>query len=171
MENTLTFEQSKPGVVSSMPWLGRVLVACEYSGIVRDAFAARGWDAWSCDLLPSEKPGNHYQGDVRGEEPQGEPQVRISDGLAIKSLEQLIDSAAENLPPDWKIRIEVQREYGEVIVTRPDGSECPMSDGENDMREQFRDSLCLIRDELEADRLLASNAPDQVRRASDSKQP
>lgn len=43
----------------------RVLVACEYSGIVRDAFAARGWDAWSCDLLESERPGgNHYQGDV-----------------------------------------------------------------------------------------------------------
>lgn len=45
--------------------LGRVLVACEYSGAVRDAFAARGWDAWSCDLLPSEKPGNHIVGDVR----------------------------------------------------------------------------------------------------------
>jgi hypothetical protein len=45
--------------------LGRVLVACEYSGAVRDAFAARGWDAWSCDLLPSEKPGNHFVGDVR----------------------------------------------------------------------------------------------------------
>lgn len=44
----------------------RLLVACEYSGIVRDAFAARGWDAWSCDLLPSERPGGqHYQGDVR----------------------------------------------------------------------------------------------------------
>ena len=43
----------------------RVLVACEYSGTVRDAFAALGWDAWSCDILPSEKPGNHYQGDVR----------------------------------------------------------------------------------------------------------
>ena len=45
--------------------LGRVLVACEYSGAVRDAFAALGWDAWSCDLLPSEKPGNHIVGDVR----------------------------------------------------------------------------------------------------------
>lgn len=65
MENTLTIEPQKPGVVSSMPWLGRVLVACEYSGTVRDAFAKRGWDAWSCDLLPTEKPGNHYQGDVR----------------------------------------------------------------------------------------------------------
>ena len=43
----------------------RVLVACEYSGTVRDAFAARGWDAWSCDLLASEKPGNHYKGDWR----------------------------------------------------------------------------------------------------------
>lgn len=42
----------------------RVLVACEFSGIVREAFAARGHDAWSCDLLPSEQPGNHYQGDV-----------------------------------------------------------------------------------------------------------
>lgn len=43
----------------------RVLVACEFSGIVRDAFARRGHDAWSCDLLSSEKPGNHIQGDVR----------------------------------------------------------------------------------------------------------
>jgi site-specific DNA-cytosine methylase len=42
----------------------RVLVACEYSGRVRDAFAKRGHDAWSCDLLPTEAPGNHYQGDV-----------------------------------------------------------------------------------------------------------
>ncbi len=42
----------------------RVLVACEFSGIVRDAFAAHGHDAWSCDLLPSELPGNHIQGDV-----------------------------------------------------------------------------------------------------------
>jgi len=42
----------------------RVLVACEYSGRVRDAFSALGHDAWSCDLLPSEAPGKHYQGDV-----------------------------------------------------------------------------------------------------------
>lgn len=42
----------------------RVLVACEYSGAVRDAFIARGHDAWSCDLLPTDKPGPHYQGDV-----------------------------------------------------------------------------------------------------------
>lgn len=44
--------------------IGRVLVACEYSGIVRDAFSQLGWDSWSCDLLPSERLGNHYQGNV-----------------------------------------------------------------------------------------------------------
>lgn len=43
----------------------RVLVACEFSGIVRDMFAAMGHDAWSCDLLPTERPGQHYLGDVR----------------------------------------------------------------------------------------------------------
>jgi hypothetical protein len=42
----------------------RVLIACEFSGIVREAFARRGHDAMSCDLLPTEIPGNHYQGDV-----------------------------------------------------------------------------------------------------------
>lgn len=43
----------------------RVLVACEFSGVVRDAFRARGFDAVSCDLLPSERCGPHIQGDVR----------------------------------------------------------------------------------------------------------
>lgn len=43
----------------------KVLVACEYSGRVRDAFRSRGHDALSCDLLPADVPGPHYQGDVR----------------------------------------------------------------------------------------------------------
>ena len=43
----------------------RVLVACEFSGVVRRAFRARGHDAWSCDLLPAEDGGVHIQGDVR----------------------------------------------------------------------------------------------------------
>lgn len=43
----------------------KVLVACEFSGIVRDAFLERGHDAISCDLLPTEREGPHYQGDVR----------------------------------------------------------------------------------------------------------
>lgn len=42
----------------------KVLVACEYSGRVRDAFIAAGHEAMSCDLLPTESPGPHYQGDV-----------------------------------------------------------------------------------------------------------
>lgn len=42
----------------------RVLIGCEFSGIVREAFKARGHDAWSCDLLPTEQPGQHIQDDV-----------------------------------------------------------------------------------------------------------
>jgi hypothetical protein len=42
----------------------KILVACEFSGVVREAFAARGHDAWSCDLEPTDIPGQHYQGDV-----------------------------------------------------------------------------------------------------------
>lgn len=42
----------------------KVLVACEYSGVVRDAFIEKGHDAMSCDMLPTEKAGPHYQGDI-----------------------------------------------------------------------------------------------------------
>lgn len=42
----------------------KVLIACEYSGTVRDAFSALGHDATSCDFLPTERPGKHYQGNV-----------------------------------------------------------------------------------------------------------
>jgi len=42
----------------------KVLVACEYSGTVRDAFISMGHEAMSCDLLPTDVPGPHYQGDV-----------------------------------------------------------------------------------------------------------
>ena len=64
----------------------RVLVACEYSGRVREAFRALGHDAWSCDLLPSEDESPfHIQGDVSewfdgiaegypgGPQPRGQP--------------------------------------------------------------------------------------------------
>ena len=68
MNNT---EMLAPRLIGSSAWLEhkdqrilKVLVACEYSGIVRDAFAARGHDAWSCDLLPSERPGKHFEDDV-----------------------------------------------------------------------------------------------------------
>ena len=42
----------------------KVLIACEYSGIVREAFNSLGHDAWSCDILPTEIPGKHLQGDI-----------------------------------------------------------------------------------------------------------
>jgi hypothetical protein len=43
----------------------KILIACEFSGTVREAFAAKGHDAWSCDIEPTDIPGNHYQGDVK----------------------------------------------------------------------------------------------------------
>ena len=43
----------------------KVLIACEYSGRVRDAFTKLGHDAMSCDILETESPGNHFKGDVR----------------------------------------------------------------------------------------------------------
>ena len=49
----------------------KVLVACEFSGRVRDAFIAKGHDAWSCDILQSDAPGPHIQGDVSNVLDQG----------------------------------------------------------------------------------------------------
>lgn len=45
--------------------MARILIACEFSGVIRDAFIAKGHNALSCDLLPTEVVGPHYQGDVR----------------------------------------------------------------------------------------------------------
>ena len=58
----------------------KVLVACEYSGRVRDAFIAAGHDAISCDLLPTDAPGPHHQGDV----------VEYIQSLAYDSLDLII---------------------------------------------------------------------------------
>ena len=58
-------ENDKTQTASVNPIVMRVLVACEFSGIVRDAFRDSGHDAWSCDLLPSDRPGPHLIGDVR----------------------------------------------------------------------------------------------------------
>lgn len=44
--------------------MSRILIACEFSGIVREEFKKIGWDAWSCDILPTEIPGQHIQDDV-----------------------------------------------------------------------------------------------------------
>jgi len=55
-----------------------VLVGCEFSGIVRDAFTARGHHAVSCDLLPSESDGQHIQGDILDEIRRGEWDMLIA---------------------------------------------------------------------------------------------
>lgn len=82
----------------------RVLIGCEYSGVVRDAFIARGHDAMSCDLLPTDVPGPHYQGDVRDV---------IGDGwdlmVAHPSCTYLCNSGVRWLssePDRWKLMIE-----------------------------------------------------------------
>lgn len=64
IEDTET--ENKPQLTALPPNVGslKVLVACEFSGIVREAFKAKGCDACSCDLLDTEIPGNHYMGDV-----------------------------------------------------------------------------------------------------------
>jgi hypothetical protein len=61
MENT---HNNRSGLNSEMGKGLRVLVGCEYSGRVRDAFAALGFDAWSCDILETETPGQHYKCDI-----------------------------------------------------------------------------------------------------------
>ena len=82
----------------------RVLIACEFSGIVREAFAAHGHDAWSCDLLPSEQPGQHYQRDVR--ELLGKPWDLM---IAFPPCTYLCNSGARW----WKDR---QREQQEALA-------------------------------------------------------
>jgi hypothetical protein len=59
-------DKANPPPIPAAARVLRVLVACEFSGIVRDAFLQKGHDAWSCDLLPAEHNSNrHIQGDVR----------------------------------------------------------------------------------------------------------
>ena len=74
----------------------KVLVACEYSGTVRDAFTRRGWDAWSCDLRPSDTPGNHIQGDVL-------PLLKWEWDLMIAhpTCTYMVNSGAKHLYEEW----------------------------------------------------------------------
>lgn len=69
----------------------RILVACEHSGTVRDAFIRKGHDAVSCDLLPTDTPGPHYMGDVR--DVLGEPWDMI---LAFPPCTHLAVSGAKH---------------------------------------------------------------------------
>ena len=96
----------------------RVLVACEFSGIVRRAFAARGYDAWSCDILPSEGRNNkHIIGDTRDLLEDGwdiliahPPYIRLCNSgvrwLAERDLWSDLDEAAELFSVFWNTPIE-----------------------------------------------------------------
>ena len=86
----------------------RVLIACEYSGMVRDAFLKLGHDAMSCDLLPTDVPGPHYQGDVRDV---------LDDGwdlmIAHPECTRLTNAGVRWLidPPRDKSRVQIWREF------------------------------------------------------------
>ena len=90
----------------------KVLVACEFSGIVRDAFLARGHDAWSCDLLPSETGSNrHIRGDAR---------AILNDGwdllmVAHPPCTRLCNSGVRwlSVPPPGKTHSQMWRELAE----------------------------------------------------------
>lgn len=92
--------------------MGRVLVACEYSGTVRNAFLARGHDAWSCDLLPSEDATNrHIIGDAR--ELLGEDWDLLM--VAHPPCTRLCNSGVRWLsqPPPGRTRADLWRELDE----------------------------------------------------------
>jgi len=90
----------------------RVLVACEFSGTVRDAFLTEGFDAWSCDLLPDERSSNrHIRGDVRD---------HLGDGwdllvVAHPPCTRLTNSGVRwlHVPPPGKSHEQIWRELDE----------------------------------------------------------
>lgn len=88
----------------------RVLVACEFSGIVREAFIARGHDAWSCDLLPSEDGGRHMNPYTRKATP-----MAINAPISDTSRAIQHDSD-ESYPESVKIQILWRDKNGRPIV-------------------------------------------------------
>lgn len=90
----------------------KVLVACEYSGTVRDAFAMMGHDAWSCDLRKSEKPGQHLQCDVRN------VLDRDWDLMIAHPVCTRLTNAGRRWmhnPPNGKTMVEIWREFFEAV--------------------------------------------------------
>lgn len=90
----------------------RVLVACEFSGIIRDAFSARGHDAWSCDLLPTERPGNHIQGDVL--EVMGGGNWDLMIGHPPCTYISFAGTQVWNVPGRWKLRLDALDFFGRL---------------------------------------------------------
>jgi hypothetical protein len=103
----------------------KVLIACEFSGMVREAFARYGHDAWSCDLLPTEIPGKHIQGDVFD---------ILNDGwdLIISHPPCTYLSNAGNrhyslrMNPEWKVQERMKkREEAAIFFMRFVDADCP----------------------------------------------
>ena len=112
----------------------RVLVACEFSGTVRDAFSRAGHDAWSCDLLPTESPGQHIEGNVLGVLGDGWdlmvahppcthlcasgarwwPQKQTEQAEALKFVQAMLDAPIE--------RIALENPVGRIstVIRKPD---------------------------------------------------
>lgn len=84
----------------------RVIVACEFSGIVRDAFLSKGHDAISCDRLPTERPGPHYMGDVRD---------IIGNGFDLMICHPPCTYLASSGARWWKDRLSLQEEALEFV--------------------------------------------------------
>ncbi len=102
----------------------RVLIACEFSGTVREAFKARGHDAWSCDLLPTEIPGQHIQGDVLAVLDQGWDMMIAHppcDFLANSGNRWLYETCVNGTPEQrLKDRSRAIRFFGDLLF-------CPIS--------------------------------------------
>lgn len=65
----------------------------------------------------------------------------------MKSISKLIDELDEHMPEQWEVNITIQKDYVEVIVTRPDGTCVHMGDGESDIQDQLDNVRYLIRNE------------------------
>jgi hypothetical protein len=97
--------------------MGRVLVACEFSGVVRRAFALRGHDAWSCDLLPAEDRSNkHMVGDIRTFLPLMREEAWDMVIVAHPPCTRLCNSGVRWLttPPPGKTKAQIWRELDDA---------------------------------------------------------
>jgi hypothetical protein len=101
----------------------RVLVACEFSGIVRDAFIAAGHDAVSCDLLPSERPGPHVQGNALIEAYRGTWDLMIAHPpctyLANSGVRWLYGGKGTVRDPERWSRMEDAAAFFEALLEAP----------------------------------------------------
>jgi len=72
----------------------------------------------------------------------------------MKSLDELLNTAAENLPGGWQIKIEVEKDSGSITAILPDGSEVDMHEPDEEMEDQFWAALKLASDEYECGEIL-----------------